>query len=53
MEVPPSTIYHPLRSRLQRTEAHGCQQKFTLGEEQAIVARVEKMALWCCNGRMT
>jgi hypothetical protein len=27
MEIPPSTIYHRLRDRLQRTEAHQCQQK--------------------------
>jgi hypothetical protein len=37
IEVAPSTIYHRLRGRLRREEAHQYQQKLTLGEEQAIV----------------
>jgi hypothetical protein len=42
MGVPPSTIYDHLRGRL-----HQCQQMLTPGEEQAIMARVEEMVLWC------
>jgi len=33
MEIPSSTVYHRLSGRLQRTEAHQCQQKLTPGEE--------------------